>query len=282
MKSLPLYRKNHNLSKRWHQLPAELLKHVDTKGVPYQEEVLQRHVGIEIECEKCGDTAFRLSRWQVERDGSLRGEDAYEFKTMFPSTCYDSLLALQEFFSRVEHLRKAGRAMFDFSERTSIHVHIDVRDLTEEQIKSMVKLYMIYEKSLFDLVGRERRHNIFCIPLCESNLLNGGRLGSWWQHWEKYSACNLHPLANFGTVEFRIMAGNDNLDLISTWVLMLCALAEYAAHNSPEVVDETINTLKTESQYQMLADNIFGCNLSRLLTIFPEASDSAASLTKLL
>jgi hypothetical protein len=158
-----------------------------------------------------------------------------------------------------------------------------VRDLTEEQIKSMVKLYMIYEKSFFDLVGRERRHNIFCIPISESSLLNGGRgRDSWWQHWEKYSACNLQPLANFGTVEFRIMAGNDNMELISTWVLMLCALAEYAAHNTPENVDETIDTLKTESHYMLLADNIFGCNMSRLLTIFPEASDSAASLTKLL
>jgi hypothetical protein len=246
---------------------------------------LQRHVGIEIEVEKCGEGNFRLNNWNVEKDGSLRGADAYEFKTMFPSTCYDNLRALQEFFNRVRVLRTKKLAEFDFSERTSIHVHVDVRDLTQEEIKSMVKMYMIFERSLFDLVGRERRHNIFCIPLCESSVLDNqgpNRIGTWWGHWDKYSACNLAPLANFGTVEFRIMAGNDNQELIEAWVLMLCSLAEFAAHNSPKIISGIIDTLKTESQYMQLADTIFGTTLSRLLTIFPEASDSAASLTKLL
>jgi hypothetical protein len=104
----------------------------------------------------------------------------------------------------------------------------------------------------------------------------------WWGKWEKYCAINLAPLDTFGTVEFRGMAGNDNVPLIRSWLLMLTSLAEYASHYSPEEINAMIDTLKVESQYHQLASDIFGSDLAGLLRMFPEASDSAASLTKLL
>jgi Putative amidoligase enzyme len=281
MRQRPLYMEQIQLDRAYRNLPNPRVE--EALGVPYPKEALQRHVGIEIEVEKCGETAFRVTKWNVEKDGSLRGHDAYEFKTFFPSTCQDGLDALAEFFGMVARKRAKGEGEFDFSERTSIHIHVDVRDLSTKEILSLTKLYAIFEKSFFDLVGRDRRHNIFCIPLSESALIGDAKKGNfWWGKWEKYCAINLAPLITFGTVEFRGMAGNDNQALIRCWLLMLVSLAEFAAHHSPEEINAMIDTLKVESQYQQLANDIFGYELASLLTMFPEASDSAASLTKLL
>lgn len=285
MSRQPLFIMNPNLSGAYKKRPRTTKECIP--NVPAQDAVLQRHVGIEIEVEHCGDFAWGdfsgMRAWVSERDGSLRGDDAREFKTRFPSTCEDGVLALRSFFKMVSHIRDASsKEYFLFSERTSIHIHVDVRDLYIEQIKAAAKLYMIFEKSFFDFIGRERYHNIFCIPLAESQILDVPQGNRWMNNWEKYSALNMAPINNFGTIEFRGMAGNDNCEHIVAWLMMVTALVQFAQEHSPEAVDEMINELKTESQYQLLADRIMGTDLSRLLTMFPEASDSAASMSKFL
>lgn len=278
----PLFMQNHNLCRQWKRNSTDLP--APSYDLVFPVDTLNRHVGVEIEVEQCGPMNYPMMMyWSIERDGSLRGDDAREFKTVFPCTCYDAMLALGEFFSLVEMRRKVKKSLFNFNERTSIHVHVDVRDLTEAQIKAATKLYMIFERSFFDLIGRERRHNIFCIPVSESNLVVAKRREKgFYRDWDKYCALNLAPINNFGTIEFRGMAGNDNQKLIEAWVLIVASLVEYAAQTPPKVIDECITTLKTESQYMQLASNTLGGSLASLLTIFPEASDSAASLTKLL
>lgn len=248
--------------------------------LPYTKGTFQRHVGVEIEVENTVD--IKPQGWIVERDGSLRGDTAREYKSKFPCTCLDAFERLDDIYSRINAVReKKGKGMFDFNERTSIHVHVDVRDLSINQAKSAIKLYMIFEKSFFDLVGRERLHNIFCIPVSESNVFNRNRGREWWQQWDKYCALNAQPVAGFGTLEFRQMMGNDNVRLIKSWVLLLASLVEYAKNTSPQAIDEEINTLKVESQYMHLARRIFGPVLADTLTIFPEEADCAATATKL-
>lgn len=287
MKKRPLFLAHPQLSSCLSNNPV-IVKEEQRGRLPFPVETLSRHVGIEIEVENCGGFAAYdypgMEHWGIDRDASLRGDSAYEFKTEFPMTCFDSLKALSSFFSMVSSIREAYPKRFHFSERTSIHVHVDVRDLTEDEVKSVAKLYMIFEKSLFDFAGRARYHNIFCIPLSESSLLSDDRQQPkvWWAKWDKYCALNLKTVLTFGSVEFRAMAGNDNEELISAWVLMLASLVEYCAQTPSEKVDEIINTLKTESQYQQLADEIFGTHYSRTLTMFPNDADAAASLTKLL
>jgi hypothetical protein len=279
----PLFLINRDLSRKWVKVEDWKVP-IHGYGINYPQDVFNRHVGIEIEVEQCGDNRLpAFAHWMVERDGSLRGENAYEFKTTFPKTCHDAMLALDEFFTMVRQRRGTKRPeLFDFSERTSIHVHVDARDLTESQIKTAVKMYMIFERSFFDLVGRDRRHNIFCIPISESAVLGARKGQFFWGHWEKYCALNLATLNSFGRIEFRLMAGNDNMELIQSWVLLLSCLVDFATRITTEEATSIINSLKTESQYHQLAVRIFGERLANSLTMFPEASDSAASLTKLL
>lgn len=247
-------------------------------------DVLGRHIGIEIEVEECGMAQLLggpgMGKWIIERDPSLRGEDAHEFKTSFPCTCAEGIDALAAWFGMVAKARKDGAGIFSFSERTSIHIHVDIRDLTLSQIKAAVKLYMIFEKSFFDFVGRHRFHNIFCVPLLESEIVNSPLKATWWRKWEKYCAINLATLEQYGTIEFRAMAGNDNQTLITHWLLTLVKLIDYASKHTLQEVEAEINELKMESQYRIMANNIFGAELAQHLVIFPEVSDMAASLSK--
>lgn len=282
----PLFMWMPDINQSWSDWNGTIPKMVP-ETLPNLANVMRRHVGVEIEVEKCGNMNFRdfpgiAGAWNIEKDASLRGQDAYEFKTVFPSNCAEVLEALKGFYDMVDAIRKAERGVFDFSERTSIHIHVDVRDLTSKQIKALVKLYMIYEKSFFDFIGRHRYHNVFCIPVAESTLLNKPRGKTFYSEWDKYCALNLATLQQFGTVEFRGMAGTDDVKTIIAWVLMVTCLVEQAASIPPEEVDSIINDLKVESQYQQLIRDLLGDDYAELLTMFPEASDQAASLTKLL
>lgn len=244
--------------------------------------VLSRGVGVEIEVENCADMddfPHKL-RVVVDKDNSLRGDNAYELITNHPMTCGEAVITVKDIFKWMDSKRKLHDLprLFEFNERTSIHVHVDVRDLTWDQVLSVAQLYLIFEKSLFDFAGRNRFYNIFCVPLSECNLVDQGPD----QHkvFKKYCAINLAAVRQKGTVEFRAMAGNDNTNAIVSWIYLLVSLVEFCAKCEPEIISNIITTLKWESQYAHLACDIWGEELYQLIQIFPESHDSNASLAK--
>ncbi|MCI0550231.1 MAG: hypothetical protein L0287_04700, partial [Anaerolineae bacterium] len=61
----------------------------------------------------------------------------------------------------------------DFSSRTSVHVHMNVRDMTISQIAAIGVVYAAVERLLFKWVGKGREASIFCVPLYETHDLQG-------------------------------------------------------------------------------------------------------------
>lgn len=263
-----------------HEVPTWLQQF----AIPYPQQVRRRHVGVEIEVEDCTHLACSPMGWEMDRDGSLRGEYALEYKTLFPCSLETAWGRLQGWKAMVDNVRAQYKKAFNFSERTSIHVHVDVRDLRLSQIKNIVKLYLIFERSFFDKVGRHRRHNIFCVPVSESVATQRYfiRAENWMRKWEKYAALNIAPVRHFGTVEFRAMAGTDNIHLILQWMLLCTSLVEFAKHTHDADIAEIISSIKSESQYERLAQRIFGPVLAGALTFFPDEMDQAASVAKMI
>jgi hypothetical protein len=107
-----------------------------------------------------------------------------------------------------------------FSERTSIHVHVNCLPLTSQEVRNIVLVYAIFEEVFFKLVHPKRRHNIHCVPLTETFLPNNYKhsLLSLVARWHKYTALNLLPLKRYGTIEFRHMHGHDDPELLSEWL----------------------------------------------------------------
>jgi len=113
--------------------------------------------GIEVEVENLDDTEFKLTHsWSVASDGSLRNAGR-EFISS-PSTPHQIEAA-------INHLYAELPAKAHFSPRTSVHVHLNCRELTLKQIYNIVILYQCFEDLLYDFAGSERKKSIFCVPI---------------------------------------------------------------------------------------------------------------------
>lgn len=212
------------------------------------------YIGIEVEVENI--TTFQQSSpyWRMIEDGSLRN-NGREFITP-PIRAWRIEHALMQLFN--VDLNQD----IDFSERTSIHIHMNIRTLTVPQLESLIITYILFEKVLFNFIGNNRYNNIFCVPIVETdigeNLLNMITNKSPEVAWQKYTALNLLPIMNKGTIEFRHMSGTKDIERLITWINLLLSLKKFALQKSPEYIWKRINTLNTTSEYRLFAEEVFG------------------------
>lgn len=155
--------------------------------------------------------------FHATNDGSLRNEGIEFISEPLPR---DILMdSFKKLHAKIEYYNKSEA----FSPRTSTHVHINCRMLTDTQVKTLMLLYALYEEFFFAMVDESRRGNIHCVPLTETVLTNyyGYDLNYICQRWHKYTALNLLPLQKLGTVEFRHMQGTNDEQLMSEWLAVL-------------------------------------------------------------
>jgi hypothetical protein len=197
------------------------------------------HVGVEIEVE--GEGAIQSSSsnfWDIKNDGSLRNH-GHELVLTQPTMGQSLINALNE----LPDLINSERA--DFSNRTSVHVHIDIRDMTVEHLFNMLFFYVYCEKAIFNYVGHDREYNNYCIPWWKTEELkyslytiyssmkedNPNQIRRTIQeHMNKYSALNLKVITHFGSIEFRHHYGTHDSDRILEWINILLSLKQQAVN----------------------------------------------------
>lgn len=217
-------------------------------------------LGVEIEVENIRD--FRNSRynyfWRVEEDNSLR-DNGREFVTLplkgdqvpFALVCLDS------------SLEDEAR----FSHRTSVHVHMNVRDLEPEQIAKIVLVYLTVEKFLFKFAGEHREKNIFCVPLYALEMtdtlfhsimgLDKKEIRRIQSQEFRYSALNFEPMFSFGTIEFRHLGGTRDPHRIVSWINMLLRIKQYALSKDLQTLIRETIVLNSNSHYRGYAQEVF-------------------------
>jgi hypothetical protein len=207
-------------------------------------------VGIEIEVENIRDMVPVDFYWQYKEDGSLRNHGA-EFASI-PLRGRQVEFALDYLNTQMHMFNEP-----DFSNRTSVHVHLNVRDMTWDQIKVFTILYAMYERHFFHQAGTKRESSIFCVPLYKTHQLRhfmDNPDGSASQ-WHKYSAVNLGTIigsescSKFGTIEFRHMYGTLDTKLLISWInQILCLRQEMINTTLPDLLDKLKRT-NTTSEY---------------------------------
>lgn len=242
--------------------------------------LLNQGIGIEVEVEQVVLFDEPLKAWDIKNDGSLRN-DGKEFVTEYGMRVWQSFGAIDDLYSRMEAIRKINKALFAFGERTSIHVHFDVRQLSPQEIKSLLVVYTLFEDALFRVAGEHRKHNIFCVPL---RYVAISRLGTsvirCIQQWQKYSALNFTRARDLGTVEFRHMEGTPDRNRVKLWVLLLAHLMNYCKSTPYKHLEEEVKKLKYLSHYDIFKEKVFG-PFANNLEIIPEEFDMAVSDAKL-
>lgn len=221
----------------------------------------QALVGIEVEVEgmRAGPT-YMDYYWNTKEDHSLRNY-GWEF-TSIPLRGYQIEYALDYLHAEmVKHpLNKP-----DYSPRTSIHVHLNVRDMTWSQLKSFVLLYTIFERHFFHIAGTKRESSIFCVPIYRSIQRRSiSTLEGVPQNWSKYNALNLGTITGngvvdkYGTVEFRHLYGTGDKSVIINWINNIFKLRRAAANYPfPELL-ERVKHMNTTSDYVALYVDVFG------------------------
>lgn len=183
---------------------------VGTASAPHPQILGVNKVGVEVELEDLPSTSFNSPFWRVTQDGSLRN-NGVEFVM---EGCWGGSDLFHAAVSLDSYLTSRNP---DGNWRCSTHVHVDVRNFTCHQLKSLILINTVYEKLLFRISGFQRYTNNFCASIgYMQNQLDF--LASIWHvedsmffdvlvsSWDKYSSLNLLPIQRFGSVEFRSSA----------------------------------------------------------------------------
>ena len=156
----------------------------------------------------------------------------------------------------------------DFSSRCSVHVHLNVRDMTVSQVVALGLVYAAAERLLFRWVGHSRETNIFCVPVYMTHDLQGLFSAAMVKFHKpvsfKYSALNFNTtcinsgLPLYGTVEFRHLFGTANGETVVRWINLIFAMKRYAMKHPLDGVLASITELNTTSSYGLWLKSVFG------------------------
>lgn len=197
-------------------------------------------VGVEIETENLRrEDAEGLRSWRSVSEGSISG---YELVLRGPLYGSSLFMALDELRPLSQRINEANV----FSERTSVHVHIDIRDMTWVQVMNFITLSVMFEPVLFKYVAPHRSGNHFCWSFLDcqglvtelkavnryANSSPEALRSSISNHFSvdstKYSGINLSSIARYGSLEFRMHEGTMNVNSIIRWINILLSIKNYA------------------------------------------------------
>lgn len=229
-------------------------------------------IGIEVEVERVLRTSNLFSLgdnflWNNIEDGSLRN-NGREFVSI--PIKGDSIPYALNILNTTLHKEK-GCVAHEFTDRTSVHVHMNGRDLTFEQFANLVLTYIVVEPLLYSFVGGDREKNIFCVPITQSSMLrtvallfNGFETGdtsdvsSALSSWYKYTGFNLLPILSYGTIEYRHMLGTSDEELLSKWINLIFSIKNFAIKTTYESNKTRILEMNTSSEYSNYLYEVFG------------------------
>jgi hypothetical protein len=217
------------------------------------------YIGVEIEIENVNQKHDAPNSFRFHEDGSLKLRGA-EFVSIPIHVCYIE-----------EELKRLLGCLDDFtlSSRCSVHIHLNGRDFTKDELASFILLYLIFERSLYRMSGN-RWDSIFCVPLYHfsqevGNFMDALFKDDFYMSWHKYSGLNLLPLWDkgrpegraIGTVEFRQMEGTFNIERIVNWINMIVSLKITAKEMPSKEIIALLKVMNTDSSYTNLALGVF-------------------------
>lgn len=195
-------------------------------------------IGVEIEIEREELDLKKGCGWKGVHDGSLREGIEYIFDG--PKTGDEVHQLLAEYTKVSHHLNDSHMNC-----RTSIHIHVNVREMTAPEVRLMVLAYVTMERVLFSYIDSPfRNNNIYCVRLQEMSvwLSNFGRRITYNRLdgllTDKYTALNTGRLMDLGTVEFRLFPTVNDGDKIMEWINLCLCLREFGKTGGIKKLEE--------------------------------------------
>jgi hypothetical protein len=198
--------------------------------------------GIEVEIEDVRNPTVDPGLWRFTNDSSLRNGIELISHPLENGEILSALSALDIFYKR-----NSGAV---FSHRCSIHIHLNVSQITYEQLIVMLGFYLTVENLFFAAFFPHRKGNNYCYPLANTQMtqndISRRRLSR--ETW-KYAAVNCYHLMDFGTLEFRQHPGTKDVFQLLTWIKTLQNIFTYAQETKLDDFKEVLWGLNTSSGY---------------------------------
>lgn len=172
--------------------------------------------------------------WRAATDNSLRN-NGIEYVTNGAVRFNQKSDMLKSLLDMVKKL-----TYINDSPRTSFHVHVNVLDSNPIQVYNGLLVYWLLEEVLYNMCGKYRRGNLFCLTVKEAkgvvpqvvkDITRSGWFGSYNLDTYKYGGVNLAAIRRYGTIEFRGMNGELDYDKMNTWVDILYSIVKNSANN---------------------------------------------------
>lgn len=221
-------------------------------------------LGVEMEVEEVRNISQleRVGGIEIKRDGSLRGERAFEFV----SARHMPVDRTMDVWRELMHTLHSSAPPL-LSKRCSTHVHINIMDLSHVEFVRLCAVYAALEPWFVAAAGSARAGNHFCLPwsVAPHNLrtvvaltkmkgdlmpLIRDRLASG----NKYSALNTLSATRIGTVEFRMGEAFDSFPKLQKWINAVVSVRRAAL--SYATLGDVIR-IAMEDPYAM-AQQVFG------------------------
>ena len=254
------------------------------------------YFGIEVEVEQCL-TEYDPYEQQQEReslstdevlcvhDGSLRDQGC-EFIFRRP-------LAVQseDFSTAVDYIQAActeAEAVGSF--RTSTHFHMNMTDMTLDQIRNLVFLSLVVEPALLKHCSEHRNNNRFCVPWsCDSEMQQLfrshnrlGTLASRMHDRSKYAATSLHRMVDLGTIEYRMFDAIWDAEVLRKIARFFTSIRRIAMTKTiDEIRDDKVQGRLLDQMSRLIRD-CFGEKVQRteLQDLLTEGADTAINLVE--
>ena len=199
--------------------------------------------GVELELEAKPGYSMPLisnSMIQSKNDNSLR--NGIEYMWNGPQDWDKTKKSIKYLTEKLGEIKNT----LQFSPRCSIHVHVNVQDLTSSQLLNFIAVAWYMEDFIIDSCADYRRNNNFCARISDSetnvfNIVQGLRDGTKLFDYRfstdryKYSGTNLCTIRSFGTLEFRMFQATIDPIMLEAWCKTLDNMKQYAkSFDTPE------------------------------------------------
>lgn len=195
-------------------------------GVVLNKKETKGDVGLEIEVEgkKLPHSDVPYKYWQHHIDHSLRGAENAEYVLKNPVAFDVVPKALDELWGQFDTFKST----IDESNRTSVHVHMNVQQFHLNRLTSFMALYFCFEEILTEWCGDHRVGNLFCLrakdaPAIISQIRRFIKSDGKTELRDNlhYAGMNAHALSKFGSIEIRTLRGVADKQVILDWVGIL-------------------------------------------------------------
>lgn len=172
-----------------------------------------------------GDRHKIPKTWKFTHDGSLRGDDNAEYVLAKPIKFGEVEKAVTDLWQMFSDY---GSVLTE-SNRTSVHVHLNVQQWHLNRLCSFVAMYFVVEDLLTSWCGDHRVGNLFCLrgrdaPAIVRRLkefFQRDGYGYQFSSGMHYAGLNPSAIHKFGSVEIRSLRGVNDPQVILDWVSVL-------------------------------------------------------------